>query len=148
MFFWKERMPNPVIKWAIQYSISILCVNYQHAIILSVEYCYIDKREVEDHTHTVRSFLVEFRFIWLISLYCKALCDLKSGLGIRSFAHSLISLKSNERLWAIRSDRSRQMSDRERIAQVSQRKWVNEQFAQKKLAKKSKILFLVWFIYN
>ena len=34
-------------------------------------------------------------------------------------AHSLIahSLKSNERLLAIRSDRSRQMSDRERIAQ-------------------------------
>ena len=37
--------------------------------------------------------------------------------------NSLISLKSNERLWAIRSDRSRQMSDRERIAQVAQRKW-------------------------
>ena len=29
--------------------------------------------------------------------------------------NSLISLKSNERLWAIRSDRSRQMSDCERI---------------------------------
>ena len=44
------------------------------------------------------------------------------------FAHSLIAhwlifLKSNERLWASRSDRSRQMSDRERIAQVAQRKW-------------------------
>ena len=39
------------------------------------------------------------------------------------FAHSLISLKSNEQLWAIRSDRSRQMSNRERIAQVAQRKW-------------------------
>ena len=35
------------------------------------------------------------------------------------FAHSLILLKSNEQLWAICSDRSRQMSDRERIAQVA-----------------------------
>ena len=46
------------------------------------------------------------------------------GLGIRSFAHLLISLKSNERLWAIRSDCSRQMSNREQIPQVAQRKWV------------------------
>ena len=51
-----------------------------------------------------------------------------SGLGIRSFAHrsfahSLISLKSNEGLWVIRSDCSRQMSDCERIAQVAQDKW-------------------------
>ena len=45
------------------------------------------------------------------------------GLGIRSFAQSLISLKSNEQLWAIRSDRSRQMSDCERIAQVARDKW-------------------------
>ena len=33
-------------------------------------------------------------------------------------------LRSNEQLWAVRSDRSRQMSDHERIAQVTQRKWV------------------------
>ena len=73
---------------------------------------------------------------------------------IRSFAHSLIRwfvdllvlLKSNDRLLAIRS---RQMSDRDRIAQVVQRKWAtvrkslrshdkwsNEQFAIKILAKK------------
>ena len=39
------------------------------------------------------------------------------------FAHSLISLKSNEQLCAICSDRSRKMSNRERIAQVAQRKW-------------------------
>ena len=51
-------------------------------------------------------------------------------------AHLLISLKSNEGLWAIRTDRSRQMSDREicsgrseemsnheRITQVAQDKW-------------------------
>ena len=67
-------------------------------------------------------------------------------LEIRSFAHSFILLKSNERLWAIRSDGSRQMSnleritqvasDHERFAQVDQRKWANEQFAQKMLAKK------------
>ena len=53
----------------------------------------------------------------------------KAGLGICSFvhcsfAHSLISLKSNEGLWAIRTDRSRQMSDREQIDQVAQDKWV------------------------
>ena len=36
------------------------------------------------------------------------------------FTHSLISLKSNEQLWAIRS---RQMSDCEQIAQVAQDKW-------------------------
>ena len=45
-----------------------------------------------------------------------------AGLGIRSFAHRLfahllISLKSNEQLWAIRSDPSRQMSNHEQIAQ-------------------------------
>ena len=39
------------------------------------------------------------------------------------FAHLLISLKSNEGLWAIRSDRTRQMSDCERIAQVAPDKW-------------------------
>ena len=44
------------------------------------------------------------------------------NLLIRSFAHLLISLKSNQQLRAIRLDRSRQMSDRERIAQVAQRK--------------------------
>ena len=46
-------------------------------------------------------------------------------LLIRSFVHSLILLKSNERLWAIHSDRSRQMSDREQIAQVAPDKWAN-----------------------
>ena len=53
---------------------------------------------------------------------------MRPGLGIRSFphrsfTHSLILLKSNERLCAICSDRSRQMSDHEQIAQVPQRKW-------------------------
>ena len=53
------------------------------------------------------------------------------------FAHLLILLKSNERLWAIRSDRSRQMSNCELIAQVAQDKWatmsqslmINEEWA-------------------
>ena len=40
--------------------------------------------------------------------------------------HSLILLKWNERPWAIRSDHSRKMSDRERIAQVAQRNWASE----------------------
>ena len=39
---------------------------------------------------------------------------------IRTFAHFV---KWNEQPWAICSDRSRQMSDREQIAQVAQRKW-------------------------
>ena len=41
-------------------------------------------------------------------------------------ANSLISLKSNERLWAIRSE---EMSDCERIAQVAHQKWANEWIA-------------------
>ena len=49
------------------------------------------------------------------------------------------SLKSNERLWAIRSDHSRQMSNRE---QITHKKW-----AKKFWLKKSKIFFLVCFTY-
>ena len=45
---------------------------------------------------------------------------LQAGLGIRSFRSNQMS---DCRLWAIRSDRSRQMSHHERIAQVAQRKW-------------------------
>ena len=36
---------------------------------------------------------------------------------------SLISLTKNEQSWAIRSGRSEEMSERERIAQVAQQKW-------------------------
>ena len=86
----------------------------------------------------------------------------KSGLGICSLAHSALikwvtvsnslrSLKTNERpwanrsqsfiwfewLWANRAGCSKQMSDRERFAQVAPRKWANERLAQKNLAKKS-----------
>ena len=44
-----------------------------------------------------------------------------AGLGIRSFAHRSFAqlLRSNERLWVIRSYCSRQMSNCERIAQVA-----------------------------
>ena len=86
----------------------------------------------------------------------------ESRAGNLLIAHLLISLKSNERLWAIRSDRSRQMSDREWIAQVNQRKWAtlsdslsllrgNEQMSNSPKnfgLNKSKILFLVYFIYE
>ena len=74
-----------------------------------------------------------------------------AGLGIRSFAHSsfahfaqinwgtvsdlLRSLKTNERLWANRSGRSRQRSDCEWFAQVAHDRWANETLAQKFLAK-------------
>ena len=74
--------------------------------------------------------------------------------------HSLILLKSIEWLWAICSDRSRQMSDCERIAQVVQDKWatmsdllrslmINDQMRislKKFWLQKSKILFLVCFL--
>ena len=46
-------------------------------------------------------------------------------LLILLIAHSLISLKSNEPLWAIHSDCSWQMSNHERIAQVAQFKMSN-----------------------
>ena len=51
-----------------------------------------------------------------------------AGLGIRSFAHcscahALISLKTNEWLWANCSGRSEEMSNREQFAHVAQRKW-------------------------
>ena len=112
-----------------------------------------------------------------------------SGLGIHSFAHrslahSLILLKSNEWLWAIPSDpdlsellkslrrnerpwancsdRSEEMSDRERIAQAAQDKWAtlsdwlrslrgNERMSdslKKFWQKKSKILFFNFFRKN
>ena len=49
--------------------------------------------------------------------------------------------EERSRPWANHSGCSRQMSDHEWFAQVAQRKWLNEQFTQKNLAKKSKILF-------
>ena len=78
------------------------------------------------------------------------------------FSHSLILLKSNEQLLAICSDRSRQMSDREQIAQVPQDKWAtisdllrllrgNERMSNllnKFWLNKFKILFLVCFIHD
>ena len=73
--------------------------------------------------------------------------------------HSLILLKSNERLCAILSERSRQMSDCERITQVTQEKGAtvsdslrslmineHERFYQKNLAKKSKIFEFSFFV--
>ena len=93
---------------------------------------------------------------WIYVL-CVQLLPSKQGW---EFAHSLILLKSNERFWAIRSDRSRQMSDHEQIAQVAQSKWAtvsdslrllrgNERMSdslKKCWLKKSPILFLLCFI--
>ena len=59
-------------------------------------------------------------------------------------AYSLRSLKSNEQLWTIRSDRSGQMSDREWIAQVAHDKWATMSDSLKKnLTKRLKSYFLV-----
>ena len=100
------------------------------------------------------------------------------GLGIRSFPHRSFAhfaqikwatvsdllrlLKTNEQPWAKCSGRSEEMSDHKRIAQVAQDKWVtmsdslrslrgNEQIndpLNKFWLNKSKILFLVCFIYD
>ena len=51
------------------------------------------------------------------------------------------------RSFPLSSGPSRQMSDPEWFAQVAQRKWANEQFAEKFWQKKSKILFLVHMFY-
>ena len=92
------------------------------------------------------------------------------GLEIRSFAHfaqikwatlsdSLRSLKTNEQLWANRSIRSKEMSNREQIAQVAQDKWATVSDSLRSLRgneymsdslknfgyKKSKILFFSMF---
>ena len=110
-----------------------------------------------------------FKGRWKKMICCEgSTVDLHSFLQGWEFAHALIahlliSLKSNEGLWAICSDRSRQTSDHEQIAQVAerklaslktnerfaqvaQRKWANEQIAQKKFGENSKILCLVCFI--
>ena len=72
---------------------------------------------------------------------------------IRSFAHFakikwatvvsklLRSLRGYERPWANCSGRSRQMSDHERLDQVAQKKWANEQFAKKIWLKNVKCCF-------
>ena len=105
--------------------------------------------------YAVRSVLPskQWGVCWVYSEECSAEYAVRSILpSIRQgweSAHSLIWLKSNERLWAIRSDRSRQMNNREQIAPVAQRKWatmsqslrllmINEQMSNllKNLAKK------------
>ena len=65
--------------------------------------------------------------VWLWSVMHTAELDSAAGL-VQYFAHLLIahslrSLKSNEWLWANRSDRSSQKRDREQIAQVAHDKW-------------------------
>ena len=54
-------------------------------------------------------------------------------------AHSLISLKSNERLWANRSGRLRQMSNYERFAQVAHQKWATISESLRLLTKNERI---------
>ena len=113
---------------------------------------------------------------WIV--HTAAFLHIFAGLGIRSFTHrsfphfaqikwatvsdSLRSLKTNERPWANPSGRSEEMSNREQIAQVAQDKWAslsnllrllrgNERMSvslKKCWLNKSKILFLVFFIYD
>ena len=84
------------------------------------------------------------------SLICSSLISSFAQLKWVTLSDSLRLLKKNEQLWANRWGRSRQMSDREGIAQVAHDKWatvsnslrlliINEQFAQQFLAKKSLI---------
>ena len=85
-------------------------------------------------------FIIQFQMIFLFTnKRILRIHAIEAGLGIRSFAHSLIahslirsfrynqtvsdslrSLKTKERPWANRLGRSEEMSDRERFAQVSQ----------------------------
>ena len=60
-------------------------------------------------------------FVYLY-LRAKYVCEEQCRAGNSQIRSLLISLKSNERLSAICSDLSRQMSDCEQIAQVAQRK--------------------------
>ena len=90
----------------------IFCVPYFYGE------CYI--RNTSNCHLTVLSLLAA----WGLN-YSKAGNLLIRSLLIRSFAHCSFAhspFRSNQ-LWAIHSDHSRQMSDRERIAQVAQRKW-------------------------
>ena len=100
---------------------------------------YASHRGVKLHTADSEFFKLydEFENFWKIKSlqnYCSLFfggpmaCLNRAGnslicSSLRSFDHSLILLKSIERLWAIRSDCSRQMSDCEWIAQVAQDKW-------------------------
>ena len=75
------------------------------------------------------------------SLICSSLiCSLAHSLILlksATMSDSLRLLKTNERLWANRSGCSEEMSNRERFAQVAQRKWaiwVNHSFCSRKMS--------------
>ena len=77
---------------------------------------------------------------WLRSLIAHSLiCSFAHFTQIKwaTVSDWLRSLKTNEWSWANCSGRSAEMSDHERFAQVTQRNWANERFAQKMLAKKN-----------
>ena len=82
------------------------------------------------------------------SLICSSLIRSFWQIKWATVSELLRLLRGNERPWANCSGRSRQMSDPKRFAQVAHRKWANERLAQKFLLKKSKILFLVCFLYD
>ena len=63
-------------------------------------------------------------WIVLCYIYFDKVCTVTVKQGWE-FAHSLKLLRTNELMWVIRSGRSGQMSDCERISQVAHDKWAN-----------------------
>ena len=74
--------------------------------------------------------LVKEKSIFFFFPYCLLLNKLRnkfSGLGIRSFAHPLKSLKTNEQMWVINSSHLGQMSKCEPFTLITHHKRANEQ---------------------
>ena len=77
---------------------------------------------------------------------CERLAQIAQDKRV-TVSDSLRSLRGNKQPWANNSGRSRQMINREQLAQVAHDKWGNERFAQKMLAQKNlKSCFFVCFI--
>ena len=104
------------------------------------------------HCHTSYQSLTDNRFVFsfLSNLWkSQQKSSNNPGLGIRSFAHfaqikwatvsySIRSLKTNERSWANCSGLSEEMSDREQIAQVTQkneRPWASRSGRSEEMSK-------------
>ena len=79
---------------------------------------------VLDHSLLYDASCREFTILYTAMCAFNLHLNSKTKAGNLLIRSSLMSLKSIEQLWAIRSDRWRQMSDCERIAQVTQDKWM------------------------
>ena len=108
----------------------LIYTSYPHNIMLNfVSIQYWNHRRIWNHLEidrrTMRWGPTLHRSAASRMLKCMYGQHFLSGLGIRSFPHSLKSLRTNEQMWAIFSGCSGQMSDCEQIAQVAHDKWAN-----------------------